>query len=144
VRRQNKTPVPTAKNRGLHYHITFNPEGQKITGIYGKVKGIRCFLAYEGIRKFVWVVDKERRVVCGTTIVSLLKRCTMELFQPGEIVELKSGRTKMTIIAVDNSSGEATCLWFEGKNRNEEIFDVGALRKINQRKPNMRIYPRGR
>ena len=68
----------------------------------------------------------------------------MELFQPGEIVELKSGRTKMTIIAVDNSSGEATCLWFEGKNRNEEIFDVGALRKINQRKPNMRIYPRGR
>ena len=68
----------------------------------------------------------------------------MELFQPGEIVELKRGRTKMTIIAVDNSSGEATCLWFEGKNRNEEIFDVGALRKINQRKPNMRICPRGR
>ena len=68
----------------------------------------------------------------------------MEQLQQGDIAELKSGGPKMTILSLDGSSGEAMCVWFEGKNRNEEIFDVGALRKINQRKPNMRIYPRGR
>jgi uncharacterized protein YodC (DUF2158 family) len=68
----------------------------------------------------------------------------MELFHPGEIVELKSPGPKMTILTVDNSSGEAICLWFEGKNRNEEIFDIATLRKVHQQKPQMPLYPRGR
>jgi uncharacterized protein YodC (DUF2158 family) len=62
----------------------------------------------------------------------------MELFQPGEIVELKSTGPKMTIITVDHSSGEAICAWFEGKKRSEEIFDVGRLRKVHQRKSTTR------
>ena len=68
----------------------------------------------------------------------------MELFQPGEIVELKSVGPKMTITAVDNSSGEATCVWVEGKERKEATFDVATLRKLHQRKPVLRIYARGR
>ncbi len=68
----------------------------------------------------------------------------MEQLQQGDIAELKTGGPKMTIVSLDGSSGEALCVWFEGKNRNEEIFDVAALRKILQQKPDMRIYARGR
>ena len=68
----------------------------------------------------------------------------MELFKPGEIVEFKSAGPKMTIITVDHSSGEATCVWFEGKERKEVIFDVAALRKVHQRKPDPRGYARSR
>ena len=69
----------------------------------------------------------------------------MEQLQRDDIVELKGGGPKMTILSLDGASGEAMCLWFEGKNRNEEIFDVGALRKIHQQKPTMhsvRLRPR--
>jgi len=59
----------------------------------------------------------------------------MEQLQRDDIVELKIGGPKMTILSLDGSSGEALCIWFEGKNRNEEIFDVSRLRKIYQRKP---------
>ena len=68
----------------------------------------------------------------------------MELFKPGEIVEFKSAGPKMTIITVDHSSGEATCVWFEGKERKEVIFDVAALRIVHQRKPDPRGYARSR
>jgi uncharacterized protein YodC (DUF2158 family) len=68
----------------------------------------------------------------------------MEQLQQGDIAELKSGGPKMTILSLDGSSGEAMCVWFEGKNRNEEIFDVAALRKVHQQKPRMPLYPRGR
>ena len=67
----------------------------------------------------------------------------MEQLQTGDIAELKTGGPKMTILSLDGSSGEAVCIWFEGKNRNEEIFDVGALRKVHQQKPRMPLYPRG-
>ena len=69
----------------------------------------------------------------------------MELFQPGEIVELKSTGPKMTITIVDNSSGEATCMWFEGKDRQEGSFDIARLRKVHQQKPKVhsfRLRPR--
>ena len=72
-----------------------------------------------------------------------MRRIKMELFKPGEIVEFKSAGPKMTIITVDHSSGEATCVWFEGKERKEVIFDVAALRKVHQQKPQMPLYPRG-
>ena len=68
----------------------------------------------------------------------------MELFKPDEIVALKNAGPRMTIITVDNSSGEATCVWFKGKERKEAIFDVATLRKVNQRKPDLRIYARSR
>jgi uncharacterized protein YodC (DUF2158 family) len=63
----------------------------------------------------------------------------MEQLQRDDIVELKSGGPKMTILSLDGSSGEALCIWFEGKNRNEEIFDVSRLRKVYQRKPKVLV-----
>ena len=66
----------------------------------------------------------------------------MEQLQRDDIVELKGGGPKMAILTLDGSSGEAMCVWFEGKNRNEDIFDVGTLRKVYQRKPNMLRHPR--
>ena len=59
----------------------------------------------------------------------------MEQLQRDDMVQLKSGGPKMTILSLDGSSGEALCIWFEGKNRKEEIFDVSRLRKVYQRKP---------
>jgi len=50
----------------------------------------------------------------------------MEQLQTGDIAELKTGGPKMTILSLDGSSGEAVCIWFEGKNRNEEI--LGSLK----------------
>jgi uncharacterized protein YodC (DUF2158 family) len=39
----------------------------------------------------------------------------MPAFKEGDVVQLKSGGPTMTIIALDNSSGEATCSWWEGR-----------------------------
>jgi len=63
----------------------------------------------------------------------------MPEFNEGDIVQLKSGGRKMTIIVLDKSSGEATCSRFEGKNPNEDIFDVVALELVMQKRGNMRI-----
>jgi uncharacterized protein YodC (DUF2158 family) len=69
----------------------------------------------------------------------------MPEFKEGDVVQLKSGGPKMTIIALDNSSGEATCSWCEGRKPNEDIFDVVALELIAQQKPtsnSFRLRPR--
>ena len=47
----------------------------------------------------------------------------MPEFKEGDVVQLKIGGPKMTIIALDTSSGEATCSWFAGRKPNEDIFD---------------------
>ena len=60
----------------------------------------------------------------------------------GDIVEFKSTGPKMTITAVDDSSGEATCVWFEGKERQEITFDVATLRRVNHQKPDLGMYAR--
>jgi uncharacterized protein YodC (DUF2158 family) len=54
----------------------------------------------------------------------------MPAFKEGDIVQLKSGGPKMTIIALDTSSGEATCSRLEGRKPTEDIFDVVALELI--------------
>ena len=59
----------------------------------------------------------------------------MPEFKEGDIVQLKSGGPTMTIIALDHSSGEATCSWCEGRKPTEDIFDVVALALIAQPKP---------
>ena len=59
----------------------------------------------------------------------------MPAFKEGDVVQLKIGGPKMTIIALDTSSGEATCSWFAGRKPNEDIFDVVALELITQQKP---------
>ena len=68
----------------------------------------------------------------------------MSEFREGDIVQLKSGSRKMTVIVLDQSSGEATCSWYEGKKPNEDIFDVVALELVMQKKENMRTDSRGR
>jgi uncharacterized protein YodC (DUF2158 family) len=69
----------------------------------------------------------------------------MPEFKEGDVVQLKSGGPKMTIIALDNSSGEATCSWVEGRKPTADIFDVIALALIPQQKPtreSFRLRPR--
>ena len=68
----------------------------------------------------------------------------MPEFKEGDIVQLKNGGRKMTIIVLDKSSGEATCSWLEGKKPNEDIFDVVALELVMQKKANMRINAHAR
>jgi len=41
----------------------------------------------------------------------------------------------MTMIALDTSSGEATCRWCAGRKLTEDIFAVAALACIAQPKP---------
>ena len=65
----------------------------------------------------------------------------------GDVVQLKSGGSQMTIIVLDNSSGEATCSWWEGRKPTEDIFDVVALELITQQKPtreSFRLRPRNK
>ena len=69
----------------------------------------------------------------------------MPEFKEGDVVQLKSGGPKMTIIALDTSSGEATCSWREGGKPHEDIFDVVALALIPKQKPtrdSFRLRPR--
>jgi len=62
----------------------------------------------------------------------------MAQFQKGDVVRLKSGGPWMTITALGDYSGwttspasTAACMWFEGKKRQETVFDVAMLEKIS-------------
>lgn len=68
----------------------------------------------------------------------------MHEFKEGDVVQLKSGTgPTMTIASLEHSSGEATCVWLEGKKTQEDIFDLVVLALVKQ-KPERRMYPRGR
>jgi uncharacterized protein YodC (DUF2158 family) len=68
----------------------------------------------------------------------------MPELKEGDVVQLKNGTgPTMTIASLANSAGEAICMWFEGKNRIEDIFDVVALQLVNK-KVDMKIDPHGR
>jgi uncharacterized protein YodC (DUF2158 family) len=69
----------------------------------------------------------------------------MPAFKEGDVVQLKSGGPTMTIIALENSSGEATCSWLEGRKPTEDIFDVVALELSPKQQPtsqSFRLRPR--
>jgi uncharacterized protein YodC (DUF2158 family) len=69
----------------------------------------------------------------------------MPAFKEGDVVQLKSGGPTMTIIALDTSSGEATCSWLEGRKPTEDIFDVVALELSTKQQPpreGFRLRPR--
>jgi len=51
----------------------------------------------------------------------------MEQFKTGDVVELKSGGPKMTIHDLKGSM--ATCVWFVGKDKKQDVFDVDMLKK---------------
>jgi uncharacterized protein YodC (DUF2158 family) len=55
----------------------------------------------------------------------------------GDVVELKSGGPSMTI--QDLGSWEARgiedgalCVWFEGKTKHEDVFDLSALKEVDE------------
>ena len=50
----------------------------------------------------------------------------------------------MTIASLEHAAGEATCVWVEGKNTQEDIFDLVALEFVKTQKPDRRMSPRGR
>jgi uncharacterized protein YodC (DUF2158 family) len=58
-----------------------------------------------------------------------------EQFEPGDVVELKSGGPKMTIKWVATrtfqtiSAGDCHCVWFEGATLKESGFPPTALKK---------------
>jgi uncharacterized protein YodC (DUF2158 family) len=67
----------------------------------------------------------------------------MPELKKGDIVQLKSGiGPKMTVVLLDNSAGEATCMWFEGKNRIEDIFDIAALQVVNKKVERLSLVDR--
>lgn len=51
-----------------------------------------------------------------------------ENFQPGDVVQLKSGGPAMTVTALD--SEEAKCEWFDDKNQpHRRLFALSSLTK---------------
>lgn len=67
----------------------------------------------------------------------------MDQFKKGYVVQLKSGGPKMTITNLGNYGGlamgpenGAACVWFEGTKKQEAVFDVAVLEKVdNQQQP---------
>ena len=64
----------------------------------------------------------------------------MAQFQQGDMVRLKSGGPFMTVASLGDYSGwttspahTASCLWFEGKKKQETVFDVAMLEKVSYR-----------
>ena len=55
-------------------------------------------------------------------------------FQVGDVVQLKSGGPEMTIetigkFGMGSTHDEAKCVWFDGKNRKEGVFELHTLTK---------------
>ena len=61
----------------------------------------------------------------------------MEQFQTGDVVRFKSGGPCMTITALGDYAGwtmspsdNALCSWFEGEKKQETVFDIALLEKV--------------
>ena len=64
----------------------------------------------------------------------------MPEFKEGDVVQLKSGTgPTMTIASLENSAGEAICVWVEGKKTQEDIFDLVALELLPWTSKNVMI-----
>ncbi|RKJ98878.1 DUF2158 domain-containing protein [Alicycliphilus denitrificans] len=61
----------------------------------------------------------------------------MSSFQPGDVVQLKSGGPEMTIADIGDYSGydsgeqSANCIWFDNKKQNSHVFPLHTLKKVN-------------
>ena len=62
-------------------------------------------------------------------IISSHQKSTMEDFEIGDVVQLRSGGPKMTVHGLV-SDGDVICQWFEGNEVHEESFPKEALRKV--------------
>jgi len=56
-----------------------------------------------------------------------------ETFQVGDVVQLKSGGVRMTVEEIDGN--DVTCVWFEGKKAERNIFAAGVLQKYTPQQP---------
>lgn len=54
-----------------------------------------------------------------------------QAFNPGDVVQLKSGGPPMTVDQIDDFQGEigVKCIWFEAKARKESVFPPHTLRR---------------
>jgi uncharacterized protein YodC (DUF2158 family) len=73
------------------------------------------------------------------------ERATLNDFQVGDVVELKSGGPSMTIEEIGNfhaweAEDQAKCVWFEKTTRKEGIFEFVTLVKATS---DMMIIRRG-
>ena len=50
-------------------------------------------------------------------------------FKPGDVVQIKSGGPKMTYEGEAGMTGEALCVWFDGKKMERKGFTYAALKK---------------
>jgi uncharacterized protein YodC (DUF2158 family) len=52
-------------------------------------------------------------------------------FEVGQVVRLKSGGPRMTITGIERYGNiprdQAKCVWFEGSNKKEDVFELPAL-----------------
>jgi uncharacterized protein YodC (DUF2158 family) len=55
----------------------------------------------------------------------------------GQVVRLKSGGPRMTITGIARYGNiphdQAKCVWFEGSNKKEDVFELPALEGENER-----------
>src|ERR1700750_1858856 len=72
--------------------------------------------------------EREKFIMQLETISSH-KNNTMEDFEIGNVVQLKSGGPKMTVHGLV-SDGDVICQWFEGNAVHEESFPREALQKV--------------
>jgi uncharacterized protein YodC (DUF2158 family) len=53
-------------------------------------------------------------------------------FKIGDVVQLKSGGPKMTVVRIDQSPKRIICEWFAGDKREVAGFNFGTLSKVPQ------------
>jgi uncharacterized protein YodC (DUF2158 family) len=56
----------------------------------------------------------------------------MAQFQQNDTVRLITGGPQMSLIAVNEVSGKATCVWLENDQRRVKEFDLVVLKKVQQ------------
>ena len=57
-----------------------------------------------------------------------------EEFKKGDVVRLKSGGPRMTISSVEDD-GRFFCLWFDGNDQKQKIFDGAVLMRMEPPSP---------
>jgi uncharacterized protein YodC (DUF2158 family) len=71
--------------------------------------------------------------IAGPDHISLKKEIIMNAFQPGDVVQLKSGGPKMTCIFLDEH-GKWYCEWFVNDKKDGASFPPTALKQVEVNK----------
>jgi uncharacterized protein YodC (DUF2158 family) len=54
-----------------------------------------------------------------------------QIFNVGDVVELKSGGPKMTVATVNDPPGKVWCQWFDGKKKDSGTFAMETLKPVS-------------